>query len=505
MMKVAFRLDASAQIGSGHFMRCLTLAEALKRAGATTRFVSRQLPDRFVQMLNRGGHECSPISGDQLGGPDRDLRHSHWLGTSQAHDAQQTIRALADDSWDWLIVDHYALDARWESALRGSAQMIAVIDDISDRAHHCDLLVDQNLQTGSRDRYADKVPKNCRMLLGPRYAMLREEFRGLRERAAPRDGMAQRILIFFGGFDADNFTGHAIEAAAGLGASVLHVDVVIGAHHPHGEDIAAQCRRHGFICHVQTERMAELIAAADLAIGAGGTAVWERCCLGLPALTICTAENQKQQISAAAGAGLVYAPEYVGAATVFIQRHTLALMENRVLRGSISNACLLAVDGRGAARVADSITGADIQIRAATADDARNLFAWRNDPGVREVSRSRGLIEWSAHQAWLAAVLSSSDRHLLIGEHQGSPVGVVRFDVKDEDAEISIYLVPGRQPFGRGRSLLQCAERWLVANRPKVGRIRAEVLAGNERSKGLFLGAGYECEFASYSKRLDRP
>jgi UDP-2,4-diacetamido-2,4,6-trideoxy-beta-L-altropyranose hydrolase len=505
MMKVAFRLDASAQIGSGHFMRCLTLADALKRAGANTRFVSRELPDSFMQMLKRGGHECSLLSRDQSAGSDRDLRHSDWLGTSQMHDAQQTIRALADGSWDWLIVDHYALDARWESALRASTRMIAVIDDISDRAHDCDLLVDQNLQTGSRDRYANTVPKDCRMLLGPRYALLREEFLASRERAAPRDGMVQRILIFFGGFDADNHTGHAIEAVAGLGVSVQHVDVVIGAHHPHGEDIAAQCRRHGFTCHLQTERMAELTAAADLAIGAGGTAVWERCCLGLPALTLCVADNQKEQIAAAAGAGLVYAPEYVEAPAAFIQRHTLALMENRLLRASISNAGLLSVDGRGASRVADSIAGADIKIRAATADDARNLFAWRNDPGVREVSRSRGLIEWSTHKAWLAEVLSSPDRHLLIGEHQGSPVGVVRFDVKDEDADISIYLVPGTQPFGRGRSLLRCAERWLAANRPAVGRIRAEVMAGNERSKGLFLGAGYKCEFASYSKRLERP
>jgi RimJ/RimL family protein N-acetyltransferase len=227
--------------------------------------------------------------------------------------------------------------------------------------------------------------------------------------------------------------------------------------------------------------------------------------LGLPALTLCVADNQKDQIAAAAGAGLVYAPEYVGAPRAFIQRHTLALMENRPLRASISNAGLLAVDGRGAARVADCIADADIKIRAATADDARNLFAWRNDPGVRQVSRSRDLIEWNVHQAWLAAVLSNPDRHLLIGEYEGLPVGVVRFDVSDQDAEISIYLVPGTQPFGRGRSLLQSAERWLALKRPNVGRIRAEVQAGNERSKGLFLGAGYKCEFASYSKKLERP
>jgi UDP-2,4-diacetamido-2,4,6-trideoxy-beta-L-altropyranose hydrolase len=505
MLKIAFRVDASPQIGTGHFMRCLTLADALRRDGAKIRFVYRQLPDHFLLLLKRGGHEYSPMPHDPPGEPDRDLRHGGWLGTSRAHDAAQTIHALADGSWDWLIVDHYALDARWESALRGSARMIAVIDDIADRAHDCDLLLDQNLQAGSMDRYAGKVPNYCRKLLGPRYALLREEFRVARERATPRDGPVRRVLIFFGGVDADNLTGHAIEAVAGLAVSGMHVDVVIGARHPYGTDIAAQCRLQGFTCHVQTERMAELIAAAELAIGAGGTAVWERCCLGLPALTICVAENQQEQIAAAADAGLVYAPEYAGAPTSFIQRHTRALMENRLLRRSISDACLLAVDGRGSGRVAATIAGGDLEIRRATAEDSRNLFAWRNDPGVRQVSRSSDVIEWGVHQEWLAAVLASADRHLLIGEHQGSPVGVVRFDVKGDEAEISIYLVPGAQPFGRGRRLLQCSERWLAANCLGVRRIQAEVLAGNERSKRLFLGAGYHCESAIYSKRLDHP
>src|ERR1700727_586994 len=135
MMKIAFRVDASPQIGTGHFMRCLTLADALRRHGANTRFVCRQLPDDFLLMLKRGGHECARMPQDPPGESDRDLRHSGWLGTSRAHDAAQTIHALAGDSWDWLIVDHYALDARWESALRASARMIAVIDDIADRAH----------------------------------------------------------------------------------------------------------------------------------------------------------------------------------------------------------------------------------------------------------------------------------------------------------------------------------------------------------------------------------
>jgi UDP-2,4-diacetamido-2,4,6-trideoxy-beta-L-altropyranose hydrolase len=501
-MKAVFRVDASCQIGTGHFMRCLTLADALKQRGAQIRFISRHLPEHLRSMLAAKGHEFALLDSAQNDAALDELAHVHWLGVSQAQDAADSIRALSGRTWDWLIVDHYALDSRWESMLRQTARKILVIDDIADRQHDCDILLDQNLYADMETRYTGKVPKPCQMLLGPHYALLRDEFRKLHEQVKPHTRPVKRGLIFFGGVDADNYTARAIEALAGIGSHDWHVDVVIGAQHPHREQIEAACIQHGFICHVQTDKMAELMAAADLAIGAGGSAIWERCCLGLPALTICVADNQRKQIADAASEGWLYAPELEGELIPAIRRHVSALMENGYLRQAISRNGMRAVDGRGVLRVIGNLGCSDIEIRVAGQGDAEKLFVWRNHPTIRAASRKPGVINREDHQKWFASVLASSDRLLLIGQREGLPVGVVRFDIQGDEAEVSIYLVPDINQPGQGRELLQSAEYWFTANRPKVNKISAYVLGSNERSQRLFLGAGYQVESTSYSKRL---
>jgi RimJ/RimL family protein N-acetyltransferase len=170
----------------------------------------------------------------------------------------------------------------------------------------------------------------------------------------------------------------------------------------------------------------------------------------------------------------------------------------------MSRAGRRAVDGEGVWRVVRNLTRRNIELRTATVADSDDLFNWRNDPAVRAASRIPDIIDRNTHQSWVVSSLTSIDRILLIGDCDGSPVGVVRFDLSGIEAEISIYLVPGPHPPGQGRSLLQCAERWLAVNRPEIARIRARVLAGNERSARLFLGAGYVIEFADYSKRIGR-
>jgi UDP-2,4-diacetamido-2,4,6-trideoxy-beta-L-altropyranose hydrolase len=501
-MKIAFRVDASSTIGTGHLMRSLTLADELKQRGVHTRFVSRHMPKHLRDMLTAKGHEFKLLNSSPNETVSGDLAHAAWLGTTREADAQDAIYALSDQSWDWLVVDHYALDARWESALRQSARKIFVIDDIADRQHDCNVLLDQNFYADMNTRYTGKVPPHCQLLLGPRYALLREEFRQLREQVKPRTVPVKRILIFFGGVDADNYTARAIAALASLGTPDLHVDVIIGAQHPFREQLEAICPEHGFFCHVQTNRMAELMAAADLAIGAGGSATWERCCLGLPTLTICVADNQRKQIADAASEGLLYAPELKEDLILVIKRHVSALMENGYLRHVISRNGIQAVDGRGVLRIIGNLGCSDIEIRAARHDDSEKLFEWRNHPTVRAVSRNADMINWESHQRWFASVLSTPDRLLLIGQREGSPMGVVRFDIRGDEAEVSIYLVPDIQRSGQGRDLLQSAERWFAANRPSVCKIRAHVLGGNERSQRLFLGAGYQVESTCYLKRL---
>jgi UDP-2,4-diacetamido-2,4,6-trideoxy-beta-L-altropyranose hydrolase len=501
-MNIAIRTDASLQMGTGHLMRCLTLADALRQRGGLIRFVSRHMTPHLQAMLADHGHELTRLDATPHAGATDELDHAAWLGTSQAQDAKETLHALSDRQWDWLIVDHYALDARWESMLRGAVRSIAVIDDLADRRHDCDMLLDQNIQHIHGGAYAGKVPDHCELLLGPRFALLREEFRELREGVRPRNGPVARVLIFLGGVDAADYTGRALDAYVSLGLAGVHVDVVIGSQHPKRALLEAQCSEHGFVCHVQTTRMAELMAAADLSIGAGGSATWERCCLGLPTLAICVADNQRKLITDAAFEGLLYAPQVNNDWTTVVARHVKALIENPPLRNFISRRGMDAVDGRGAQRVAATLGCTGLIVREAREDDSRKVFEWRNHPSIRAVSRTADVIEWENHQRWFAAVLSAKDRCLLIGHRDGLPVGVVRFDTRAEETEVSIYLVPDANMSGQGRNLLLSAERWLRANRPTVERIRAQVLGNNDRSSRLFSAAGYQVESTGYLKRL---
>jgi len=302
---IAFRVDASSQIGTGHFMRCLTLAECLKQYGAKIRFISHNLPFHLCDILTSKGIEIISFDHKTKDLITGELNHSHWLGSNQEHDAKTSIQALSDQSWDWLIVDHYALDIRWENILRQHVKNILVIDDLADRQHDCDILLDQDFYTDMHTRYKDKVPAHCQLLLGPHYCLLRNEFWLAQKLAKPRSGNIKRLFVFFGGVDIDNDTGQVIEALSVINISKIQVDVVIGKQHPFLEQISSMCLRHKFICHIQTNKIAALMAEADLAIGAGGMATWERIFLGLPSLVKITAFNQIEALNYLASAGYV--------------------------------------------------------------------------------------------------------------------------------------------------------------------------------------------------------
>lgn len=337
---IAFRTDASSRIGTGHFMRCLTLAEELKKQDARIRFLSRNLPTHLSDMLRIKGVEYVSLEAGEADGSIDELAHAGWLGVSQAQDSQTAIKALSDQVWDWLVVDHYALDARWEKALRPSVKNIMVIDDLADRQHDCDVLLDQNYYADMQTRYKGKVPTDCQLLLGPSYALLREEFRALREQVKVRNGEVKKVLVFFGGFDADNYTFKAIEVLAEVNAE-LQVDVVIGAQHPFKELIENACARYGYVCHVQTSRMAELMLEADLAIGAGGSAIWERCALALPSIVIVVAKNQNNAVKDLDAMGVLVS---LGSARDVTKLHLIEsikrLLSDNPLRISLSNASL---------------------------------------------------------------------------------------------------------------------------------------------------------------------
>jgi len=499
-VNIAIRVDASDKIGTGHLVRCLTLADAIRDRGATVRFLVRHIPDHHAGMVRSRGHELVILEADEVALLDTDVAHAAWLGTSQSIDSEQSLDALADHAWDWVIADHYALDHRWESAMRTVTRRIMVIDDLADRRHDCDLLLDQNLYADGTDRYAELTCSGCQLLIGPRFALLRKEFSEARVSSHVRAGAVKSILVFFGGVDPDDHTSRAIELLAGFAEKDWEVNVVIGQGHPKLEAIKSACDQQRFLCHVQTERMAELINKSDLAIGAGGTAVWERACLGLPTLSIATAQNQNEQLLNAADSGMLYSPGVSGCSNLGV--HLQALLENPSLRTSLSQRSMQTVDGCGAWLVLNAMGVHSISMRTATEEDVHNLYEWRNHPLIRQTARNSEEIEWDSHKRWLSSAIASSKHALLIGERGGQPVGVVRFDLNSPAAEVSIYLVPGVSGKRLGSDLLSSAEHWLESNLPDVKTLHADVLGGNKRSQNFFASQGYLINSISFSKHV---
>lgn len=483
-------------------MRCLTLAEEILARGAKVRFLSRELPDHLQALLAEKDIEYVGLSGSDFDHANADLAHSDWLGASQQTDAEQTKAALSGTRWDCLVVDHYALDHRWESILRDAADKLMVIDDLADRKHNCDLLLDQNLYDDMHRRYDNLLPSHCERLIGPRYALLRHEFRESRGLVASVDERVKKILIYFGGMDAENHTTKAILAVAEAGLGQVEVDVVVGATHPELAPIEVLCEIHGFTCHIQTKRIASLMACADISIGAGGTALWERCAMGLPTIVVCTADNQREQVAFAGLRTLVYLPQFTEETWLSdIAIHLRALANNVVLRRTLSLNGMLAVDGQGTRRVVDKLDDGQLKMRLALLTDSEDLYQWRNRPAIRAVSRQAAPIAREQHQAWLESLLKDESKVLLIAMQKDKPVGVVRFDITNEEAEISIYNVPEADNAGKGHVVLSNAENWMKAHRPQVRRIRAQVLGDNERSHRLFISAGYELEYTTYLKK----
>ena len=491
---VAFRTDASRAIGSGHVMRCLALADALLDGGLETHFLCRAHAGHQGGLIVSRGHRLhllpdAPADAAATG-------HATWLGTDWRTDAAQSGEILEGLRPGWLVVDHYALDARWESAQRAHADHILAIDDLADRDHDCDLLLDQNFHADGELRYKGRLPAPCRLLAGPRYALLRPEFSTARHSLRPRNGEVKRILVCFGGGDAPNLSGRTLDAIASLKRPDIAVDLVAGPLHPCRQALEAACAaRPGTTFHAGTERMAELMAAADLAVGAGGGMNWERASLGLPSLVLALADNQRPGVQALAEAGLILGLAEGESAGVddIVACLAAALLSPALLRGMSKRTAEL-VDGKGAERLARRLTEPEFRFRLAAEEDCMNLFRWRNHPEIRANSLQTAPIDEIAHRAWFRRTLADPQRMLLLAEDE-CPAAVLRFDLSaapaDHSALISIYLVPERLHRGIGSAVLRQGIAWLRRQRPDIGTIVAEVRPHNRASLEAFRGAGF--------------
>lgn len=362
-MRIAFRTDASLQIGTGHVMRCLTLADALSKRGAQCSFICRLHAGHLLDLIAQRGHKALAMPAlPEDASPNRNgTAHADWLGTDWATDAADTRQVLAnclgDVPMDWLVVDHYALERRWEHAIRRGIRQIMVIDDLADRPHDCDLLLDQNLGRTAQD-YCGLLTPNTVTLIGQQYALLRPEFAAFRHQSLARrehNPQLKHMLITMGGVDKDNATWQVLDALQACSLPPdLRITVVMGSHAPWLGQVQARVAHMPWPTQVLVgvSNMAQLMADSDLAIGAAGGTAWERGCLGLPSLVLVLAENQRAGALALQNAGAAIALETHRQITDLLGQWQSAQSTHEMLT-KLSIAAAAVTDGKGCARAVD--------------------------------------------------------------------------------------------------------------------------------------------------------
>lgn len=502
-MKVVIRTDASLEIGSGHVMRCLTLANRLKARGAEVVFICRNLEGEMTHLVTRCGFHIRKLPAPEGPLPSPPPSHAEWARVSWQQDAAETAAELAQLAPNWLILDHYAFDTRWQRSIRKRGLRVLVLDDLADRPHDAEVLIDQSIGRRPAD-YDALLPEGADCLLGPRYAILRPEFAALRaaalaaraERAAETP---RRLLIAMGGTDLGSITHRVLEA---LNTSdlpkELQIEIIMGS----GSRTLARVRscasrmRWTTKVAVDVTDMAARMASADLAIGAGGGSTWERCALGLPTIMVPVARNQEAIVrgmisqGAATGTGSPNHSNFARNLNTAVER----LCEHSVRRAMAERAAALC-DGDGVARIFTKILPSGITFRSADLTDSRRIWEWRKERGDVRSSKRGVESTFAAHHEWLGRALTDPARVFRILKLGELPIGYVRLDrTQPDSATISICLA--EEARGQSLSAVLLKEAARIARHLNLTRIEAEIHRDNIASLRAFRGAGYVCNSA---------
>jgi UDP-2,4-diacetamido-2,4,6-trideoxy-beta-L-altropyranose hydrolase/UDP-4-amino-4,6-dideoxy-N-acetyl-beta-L-altrosamine N-acetyltransferase len=502
---VVFRVDASLAIGSGHVMRCLALAQAVHAQGGVCIFLCRQHKSNLINTISEAGFKiyALSVSRDNCEVDSRcTLAHSHWLGETQEGDACECIPILDELQAQWLVVDHYGLDCVWESLVANHVGSIMVIDDLADREHCCNLLLDQNLGRKAAD-YESLVPPGCTILTGPIYALLRPEFLLLRAESLQRRKTASlnSIVVAMGGVDAPDATSKvlAVLNRCTFSSRCTRITVIMGALAPALSRVqdAALAMRYPTQVLVNIDNVGAVMAASDLAIGAVGGSAWERCALGLPTIMVVLAENQRlgAVALAAGGAGVLLGevdeielklPVLIGKLDCGGNLHDLSVASSML------------TDGQGVYRVVnhilcsrDNVCRGFGLIRSMCMDDLHDVWQWRNHSDVRQYMLTQQEISWAEHLAWFSIASTDPTRHLLIYEFGGRATGFVSFTQRGIGgiADWGFYLAPGSgKGMGRklGKTALDHAFQQL-----NLHKVSGQSLGFNERSIRLHQSLGF--------------
>ena len=491
MEHIAFRVDATVNLASGHLMRCLTLANKLKERSAKIHitFITGQLQNQFKRSIIDTGFELHQfaINAD----------HADWHQTADIELCHQAVKQLPPITL--LVVDHYLLDIQWEQAMAPYCQKLLVIDDLANRQHDCDYLLDQTYGRQVAD-YLPLVPHHCQLLLGQPFMLLRDEFYKIREKAQQKrqqTSTIKHLLISLGGVDANNATGKILALLANTPFFPdIFIDVIITSNAPHLAELQALNAKHRQIKFiVDCSEVAMAMFNADFAIGASGTSAWERCSLGLPSISVILAENQRNIGNILSDQGAHINLGNVESISDHSLTKAIEYLSNNNHYQTMANHAFSCCDGRGAARLVTRLNSPDIVLKQASIDDLMTTYHWQSNAIIRQYSRQPKPVTLAEHTAWFKASLLLESRTLFILYINNLPAGVLRLDklektFKDNDYhaafEVSILIEPTLQ--GKGIALKALLA---IPSEYSVQGIYAFVNKKNKASQALFSRANF--------------
>jgi len=489
--QLVLRADADTQIGAGHLMRCLALAQAWEDAGGEVTFITVCQGEGMLQRLRDEEFNIKILANSY---PDK----TDW---------NTTRGILAGHPGAWMVLDGYNFDDDYQRRVKEAGHRLLVIDDTAPLKHYyADIILNQNL-------HAEQLRYVCepytRLLLGTRYVLLRREFLAWKEWHRDIPEVARRVLVTLGGGDPENNTLKVTHALQEVDIPGLEATAVIGASNPHASFLeqAAKQSRIPIRLMRDVKNMPELMAWADVAVSGGGTTAWELLFLETPALFLMAAENQRYVAECIEDQGLgKKLGQAENVSTALLTRTITSLLKDSNLRATISRKARQIVDGQGAQRVISSMqkpsTG-ELKLRPATFDDCRLLWEWANDPVVRACSFDTASISWDEHVNWFRQRLDSPRSLLyIIINDRGVPIGQVRFDLDSAgNAEVGISIAAAERTQGYGGTALRLACQ-RVARESGIGKVLAHIKEDNSASIGAFSEAGFiDCGVCVFKQR----
>lgn len=460
MRHIVFRADASNLMGSGHIMRCLTLAKVLAKNNIQITFLTRLYNSHLIDLIHAQGYQVIQLPSTLESIEPKNEKT--WLGCSQAVDAQQSIDALHSvHPIDWLIVDHYAIDHHWHNLLRPHCKKIMVIDDLANREYDCDALLDQTLARHKND-YKTLIPDHCQLLLGKNYMLLREEFAELRSKAMQKRTEKiilkdkVNVLISMGGYDPDNVSEMAINALIALKSDTdtdinnLSATLVLSSQSTHLSSLLKLAKTLPWLkIELDSKNMSALMLQADIAIGASGSTAWERCCLGLPTLSIETANNQKlvnrtlTEYGAILNLGNVQQVD-----DILIKNQLQQLLSDPLAYQNLIKNSFTCCDGKGVHKLYLEVFNQEVSLFPATIDDVDLLFNWQSNTVIRKYFRNPKPVEYEEHCQWFNKALKDNCCHLYIIKKNDTAIGMIRLD-EDQNNELEISILVSAEAQGQ--------------------------------------------------------